>query len=180
MLNTVLNRPGCFSCRSASPVWPRHFCKTCELQVLGRMNRTCTVFLRLSVRPANCRRSPLTGVEMPNVTTPFLFVFLFLLPHLSFQSHISFFSTARSQGGLCQNSRVASSCSCFILTLCFKASQPTARPAAEPVFFNFLFFQCDCSFVRGAAMPQWLRVCVEPCYEGMHYKKRARPLTCLG
>ena len=84
-----LKRPGCFSCRSASTAGLRHFGKTCELWMLGRINRTCTAGLRHTVRPANCKCSPPTGFEVPNVGHPFLFLFLF--PHVSFHSH-SFFS----------------------------------------------------------------------------------------
>ena len=91
-----LKRPGCFSCRSASTAGLRHFGKTCELWMLGRINRTCAAGLRHSVRPANCKCSPPTGFEVPNVGHPFLFLFLF--PHVSFHSHSSFFN-ARSQRG---------------------------------------------------------------------------------
>ena len=79
----------CFSCRSASTAGLRHFGKTCELWMLGRINRTCTAGLRHSVRRANCKCGPPTGFEVPNVGHPFLFLFLF--PHVSFHSH-SFFS----------------------------------------------------------------------------------------
>ena len=83
-----LKLPGCFSCRSASTAELRHFGKTCELWMLGRINRTCTAGLRHSVRPANCKCSPPTEFEVPNVGHPFLF----LLPHVSFHSHSFSFS----------------------------------------------------------------------------------------
>ena len=89
--DTVPKRRSCFSCRSASTARLRQLGKTCELQLLGRFNRTCAAGLLHSVRPANCKHGPLTGFEVPNVGHPFpflfFFVFLFLFLHLSFQSH---------------------------------------------------------------------------------------------
>ena len=57
-----MHRPGCFpSCQSASTAGLWQCSKTCELQMLGHISRTCAAGLRHSVRPANCKRSPLTG-----------------------------------------------------------------------------------------------------------------------
>ena len=56
--------------RSTSTAGLRLFGKTCELPA----------GLRNSVRPANCKRSPLTGLQVPNIgipAEPFLFFFLF-------------------------------------------------------------------------------------------------------
>ena len=66
--------------RSTSTAGLRLFGKTCELRMLDRLNRTCAAGLRNSVRPANCKRSPLTGLQVPNIgipAEPFLFFFLF-------------------------------------------------------------------------------------------------------
>ena len=89
--DTVPKRGGCFSCRSASAAVLRQLGKTCELQLLGRFNRTCAAGLRHSVRPANCKRGPLPGFEVPNVGHPFPFLFLF--PFSTFvvsESHFPF------------------------------------------------------------------------------------------
>ena len=78
--DTVPKSRGCFRCWSASTAGLRQLGKTCELQLLGRFNRTCAAGLRHSVRPANCKRGPLTGFEVPKVGHPFPFLFLFPFP----------------------------------------------------------------------------------------------------
>ena len=65
--------------------------------MLDSISRTCAAGLRpaafcKTVRPAKCKRSPLTGFALPNVGHSFPFLFLF--PRLSFQSHI-FLSRSR-------------------------------------------------------------------------------------
>ena len=88
-----LRRPGCFSCRSASTAELRHFGKTCELRMLDRIKRTCAAGLRHSVRPANCKGSPLTGFEVPNLGHPFAFLFPFFFVHTCrFRVIVLFFS----------------------------------------------------------------------------------------
>ena len=82
--DTVPKSRGCFRCRSASTAGLRQLGKTCELQLLGRFNRTCAAGLRHSVRPANCKRGPLTGFEVPKVGHPFPFLFLFPFPFSTF------------------------------------------------------------------------------------------------
>ena len=111
--------------------------------MFGRTTRTCAAGLRHFVRPATCKRSPLMGFEVPNVTwaTPFLFL-LFIFPHLSFQSHISPFFQFSQPRGLFQTPEAAYNCISFLFG--FTAPQPTASCAAEP--FSF--------------MPKWLSVCV--------------------
>ena len=114
--------------------------------MFGRTTRTCAAGLRHFVRPATCKRSPLMGFEVPNVTwaTPFLFL-LFIFPHLSFQSHISPFFQFSQPRGLFQTPEAAYNCISFLFG--FTAPQPTASCAAEP--FSF--------------MPKWLSVCVCVC-----------------
>ena len=91
--DTVPKRHGCFSCRPTSTADLRQLGRTCELQLLDRFNRTCAAGLRHSVRPANCKRGPLTGFEVPNVghPSPFLFFFLFLSStFVASESHFTF------------------------------------------------------------------------------------------
>ena len=138
--DTVPKRRGCFSWRSADTAGLRQLGKTCKLQLLGRFNRTCAAGLRHSVRPANCKRGPLTGFEVPNVGHPFPFFFFFLFLHLSFQNYTS----RCAAGGLFQAPRAVCSCFPVLLTfnfsifgLYFKASQPIASPPAGPFVFLF-------------------------------------------
>ena len=119
-----------YSRRSASTAGLRQVGKTCELQMLGRTNRTCAAGLRHSVRPSNCKRGPLTGFEVPNVGHPFPFSF-FLFPHLSFQSHISAsFSILAAERPFFKPQGRPPTASLFSFLLRFKASQPTASPPA--------------------------------------------------
>ena len=113
--DTVPKRRGCFSWRSASTAGLRQLGKTCELQLSGRFNRTYAAGLRQSVRPANCKRGPLTGLKYPTWATPFL----------SFSFSFSFFYICR-----------------FRITLPVAQlaafSKPQGRSAAA--FLSFLFF----------------------------------------
>ena len=91
--DTVPKRRGCFRCRSASTAGQRQLGTTCELQLLGRFNRTRAAGLRHSARPANCKRGPLTWFEVPNVGHPFPFLLFFFFPFSTFvvsESHFPF------------------------------------------------------------------------------------------
>ena len=118
--------------------------------MLDRINRTCTAGLRHSVRPANCKRSPLTGFEVPNVGHPLLFFFLFLFPHVSFHSHSLFLFQCSQPERLFQARKAASSCNSFTfrlryLTITFLRlhSQPPALLQSLCLFiFLFPLPQC--------------------------------------
>ena len=124
--------------RSTSPAGLRLFGKTCELRMLDCLNRTCAAGLRHSVRPANCKRSPLTGLQVPNMGHP-----KYYFSYVSFPWHISLsFSMLAAKGGFFRPSGRPPAAALLLLcfyALCCKASQPTARIPAEPFFFFFLF-----------------------------------------
>ena len=82
-----------YSRRSASTAGLRQLGKTCELQMLGCANRTCAAGLQHSVRPANCKRGPLSGFEVPNVGHPFSFSFSF-----SFSAFLLLFQFSQPKG----------------------------------------------------------------------------------